>query len=65
MTTDTGSAQKHTERLRCPSCGGLIFAVVDERKPDGRFGPGPDRRCVECKTVVPAALTKALGGGNG
>jgi hypothetical protein len=35
----------------CEVCGGKSFARVDEKKSDGNFGPGPDVRCIECKTV--------------
>jgi hypothetical protein len=34
---------------RCPDCGCQTYARVDERKPDGSFGPGPQIRCVSCK----------------
>jgi translation elongation factor EF-Tu-like GTPase len=34
---------------RCPACGCQTYARVDERKPDGKFGPGPQIRCVSCK----------------
>jgi FtsZ-binding cell division protein ZapB len=36
---------------RCPECGCHSFARIDERKPDGRFAPGPMIRCVNCKRV--------------
>ena len=35
-------------------CGGKTFAKVDEKKPDGKFGPGNDLRCVNCKVVKTA-----------
>ena len=39
----------------CPDCHiNWVFAVparVDERKPDGEFGPSDYVRCVECKGV--------------
>jgi DNA-directed RNA polymerase subunit RPC12/RpoP len=34
---------------RCPDCGSRTYARVDERKPTGKFGPGPLIRCVDCK----------------
>jgi hypothetical protein len=36
---------------RCPACGCLSHARVDERKPDGSFGPSSQVRCVNCKRV--------------
>lgn len=44
-------AEGREEPERCPCCPGRTFAVVDELKPDGHYGPGPGRRCVECKRV--------------
>lgn len=41
---------------RCPDCGCRTFARVDERKPDGKFAPGPQIRCVSCKRVYAAPL---------
>ena len=34
---------------RCAECGCHSYARMDERKPDGSFGPGPFVRCVNCK----------------
>jgi hypothetical protein len=34
-------------------CGGRTFLHVDEKKPDGSFGPGPLERCVNCKVTRP------------
>lgn len=53
---------------RCTECGCQTHARVDERKPDGSFGPGPEVRCVSCKAVsvwpspsgVKAGVTEAL-----
>jgi len=36
---------------KCPKCRCRTFAAVDERKPDGSFGPGDLLRCVNCKGV--------------
>lgn len=36
---------------RCKICDCHSYARVDERKPDGNFGPGPQVRCVNCKDV--------------
>lgn len=36
---------------RCPECNCHSFAYVDERKPDGSFGPSGNKRCVNCKMV--------------
>ena len=40
---------------KCPKCKCRTYARVDELKPDGRFGPGPDIRCVNCKRTFVAA----------
>lgn len=39
--------------FRCATCGCRSYARVAERKSDDTFGPGPQVRCVECKSVVP------------
>lgn len=39
------------ERERCPRCNCRSYARVDEKQPDGSFGPGPEVRCVNCKHV--------------
>lgn len=36
---------------RCPYCQFTGYTHIDERKPDGSFGPGPDVRCINCKRV--------------
>lgn len=38
--------------FRCATCGCRSYARVAERKSDDSFGPGPQVRCVECKSVV-------------
>lgn len=35
----------------CTACGGSSYARTDELKPDGRFGPSDNVRCVNCKRV--------------
>ncbi len=47
---------------RCDECGCASYARMDERKPEGGFGPSPLVRCVNCKKVhnVPAASEPEL-----
>lgn len=40
------------EPQECPECRCRTFAKVDEKGADGRFRPGPLRRCVDCKLVI-------------
>lgn len=40
---------------RCPECRCHGYARVEERKSDGRFGPGRMIRCVECKRTYDLA----------
>jgi hypothetical protein len=44
----------------CPECGGSTFAQIDARQPDGSYAPGPERRCVNCKTTFSAEAFAAL-----
>lgn len=47
---------------RCDECDCTSYARMDERKPNGGFGPGPLVRCVNCKKVhsVPASSIASL-----
>ncbi len=50
--------------FRCRECDCRSYAKVDERKPDGSFGPGPLIRCVECKRTYPFASIAPGGAGS-
>lgn len=45
------SAPPDRKEWRCSECRGSTYARIDERKPDGSFGPGSKVRCVNCKAV--------------
>lgn len=47
----SGAERMTAGEWSCPQCDCRTYARVDEKKPDGRFGPGPQIRCVECKAV--------------
>lgn len=45
--------------MECLNCGCHTYARVDHRNAAGKFVPGPEVRCVECKTVRDQPLTLA------
>lgn len=45
---------------RCSICGGKSFTAVDVRQFDGTYAPGPERRCLECKTTFTMQAFAAL-----
>lgn len=47
-------------RAKCSICAGNSFVAVDVMQFDKTFAPGPERRCVECKTTFTAQAFAAL-----
>lgn len=48
------------EAETCCICSGKSFVAVDVQQFDGTYAPGPERRCVECKTTFTAQAFAAL-----
>ena len=47
----THSAATSWPHWSCPDCRGKHYAYVDEKKPNGKFAPGPLICCVNCKST--------------
>lgn len=57
--TATASVREGVSR-KCSICGGHLFVAVDVRQFNGTYAPGPERRCINCKTTFTAQVFATL-----